>query len=71
MTICTSRGSICWRNILWIGYTLTSIVISAFPGDSGSGDSGIEKDCGVSVWDSWGVLGVEFTRDRVFGRRLA
>jgi hypothetical protein len=31
----------------------------------------MERDCGVFEFESLGVLGVEFTRDRVFGRRLA
>ena len=31
----------------------------------------MERDWGVFVVESLGVLGVQFTRERVFGRRLA
>ena len=35
----------------------------------GSGDGGMESDWGVFVVESLGVVGVELTRERVFGRR--
>ena len=37
----------------------------------GSGDPGIDNDCGVFVVDSLGVDGVDSARPRVFGRDLA
>jgi len=39
------------------------------PGEKGSGDGGKERDCGVFVVESLGVVGVELTRERLLGRR--
>ena len=36
----------------------------------GSGDGGKERDCGVFVVESFGVVGVELTRERALGRRV-
>jgi hypothetical protein len=37
-------------------------------GELGSGEPGMERDWGVLEVDNLGVLGVELTRDNVFGR---